>query len=165
MSLLDPTPTKTVREYILDTITLRRENDALRREIDRLKADIAALQMTAKEKIREPLPTMNDVLGFVSERTLIPRHELVGTGGRGPNRVARIRHIVFWLARNHSGASMPSIGRRLGGRDHSTVLHGCRVVEAAIAAAMDGNTDHQAELGRLAMMLEADFIKRWEVNR
>jgi hypothetical protein len=43
--------------------------------------------------------------------------------------VARARQIVMYLAKRHSGHSYPEIGRRLGGRDHTTIMHGCRTIE------------------------------------
>lgn len=49
----------------------------------------------------------------------------------------RTRDVVIWrqalmaALRTLTVMSMPQIGRHLGGRDHTTVLHACRVVEAA----------------------------------
>lgn len=45
----------------------------------------------------------------------------------GPERARRIvlpRHIAMYLARELTEHSLPAIGSRFGGRDHSTVLHG-----------------------------------------
>lgn len=39
--------------------------------------------------------------------------------------VALPRQIAMYLLREESNASLPSIGRTLGGRDHTTVLYGC----------------------------------------
>jgi chromosomal replication initiator protein len=36
----------------------------------------------------------------------------------------------MYLARILTTRSLPEIGRRFGGRDHTTVLHACRRVEA-----------------------------------
>ena len=45
-------------------------------------------------------------------------------------RVARPRQVAMYLARKLTTRSLPEIGRRFGGRDHTTVLHACkRVVE------------------------------------
>lgn len=41
------------------------------------------------------------------------------------------RQIAMLLARRYSTKSTPEIGRRLGGRDHTTVLHGVRKIENA----------------------------------
>jgi len=45
-------------------------------------------------------------------------------------RVARPRQVAMYLARQLTTRSLPEIGRRFGGRDHTTVLHACRRVEA-----------------------------------
>lgn len=45
-------------------------------------------------------------------------------------RVARPRQIAMYLSRKLTERSLPEIGRRFGGRDHTTVLHACRRVEA-----------------------------------
>ena len=39
------------------------------------------------------------------------------------------RHIAMFLCREMTSSSLISIGRFFGGRDHSTVIHGCRAVE------------------------------------
>lgn len=39
------------------------------------------------------------------------------------------RHVAAWLLRE-SGRSLSEIGKLLGGRDHTTVLAGCRRVDA-----------------------------------
>lgn len=41
------------------------------------------------------------------------------------------RQMVMFLARDMLGRSLPDIGAFLGGRDHTTILHGCREVERA----------------------------------
>jgi len=45
-------------------------------------------------------------------------------------RVARPRQVAMYLARALTQRSLPEIGRRFGGRDHTTVLHACRRIEA-----------------------------------
>ena len=42
--------------------------------------------------------------------------------------LARARQIAMHLAREMTGASLNQIGRAFGGRDHSTVAHGCRKI-------------------------------------
>ena len=51
----------------------------------------------------------------------------------GPKRVrsfARPRQVAMYLAKTMTSRSLPDIGRRFGGRDHTTVLHGVRRIEA-----------------------------------
>lgn len=45
-------------------------------------------------------------------------------------RVARPRQVAMFLAREITSRSLPEIGRRFGGRDHTTVLHACRRIAA-----------------------------------
>ena len=45
-------------------------------------------------------------------------------------RVARPRQVAMYLSRELTTRSLPEIGRRFGGRDHTTVLHACRRIEA-----------------------------------
>lgn len=43
------------------------------------------------------------------------------------------RHEAMWRLRNETSMSLPEIGRRMGGRDHTTVIHGIRKHEQRIA--------------------------------
>lgn len=51
---------------------------------------------------------------------------------RRPVDVVKARQIVFYVARTMTTYSLPEIGRRCGGRDHTTVLHGVRRVQAVV---------------------------------
>ena len=51
---------------------------------------------------------------------------------QGPKRLrsyARPRQIAMFLAKQLTSKSLPEIGRRFGGRDHTTVMHGVRRIE------------------------------------
>jgi chromosomal replication initiator protein len=50
----------------------------------------------------------------------------------GPKRlrtIARPRQIAMYLAKQLTPRSLPEIGRRFGGRDHTTIMHGVRRIE------------------------------------
>ena len=44
------------------------------------------------------------------------------------------RQIAMYLAKVLTLRSLPEIGRRFGGRDHTTVLHAVRKIEGAVNA-------------------------------
>jgi hypothetical protein len=48
---------------------------------------------------------------------------------RRTNKVILPRQIVMYLARHMTTQSLPWIGMKLGGRDHTTALHGIRKIE------------------------------------
>jgi chromosomal replication initiator protein len=48
---------------------------------------------------------------------------------RRSRNVARPRQVAMYLAKNLTTRSLPEIGRKFGGRDHTTVMHAVRKVE------------------------------------
>lgn len=48
---------------------------------------------------------------------------------RRHKRLVQARQEIFWRAKRETTASFPEIGRRVGGKDHTTVLHGVRRYE------------------------------------
>lgn len=43
--------------------------------------------------------------------------------------VVRVRHFAMWVLKQRGRISMAQIGRVMGGRDHSTVIHGIKMFE------------------------------------
>ena len=67
-------------------------------------------------------------------RTVCRYFDITGAQLRSQRRTIETvyaRQIAMLLARRYSTKSTPEIGRRLGGRDHTTVLHGVRKIENA----------------------------------
>jgi chromosomal replication initiator protein len=48
--------------------------------------------------------------------------------------VARPRQVVMYLAREHTKFSLSQIGMRIGGLDHTTILHGARRIRQLMEA-------------------------------
>jgi chromosomal replication initiator protein len=56
---------------------------------------------------------------------------------KGPRRTKQVvmpRQIAMFLSRRHTGLSLPEIGKRFGGRDHTTVIHAVRKVERQLGS-------------------------------
>ncbi len=67
----------------------------------------------------------------------------------GPKRVrsfARPRQVAMYLCKQMTSRSLPEIGRRFGGRDHTTVMHGVRRIEEL--RTQDGQIAEDLELLR-----------------
>jgi len=56
--------------------------------------------------------------------------DLVGTSRR--REVSVPRQLAMFLIREETDASLPQIGQLLGGRDHTTIMHGCEKIGAQI---------------------------------
>jgi len=71
----------------------------------------------------------------------------------GPTRKREVtvpRQIAMYLTREMTGMSLPQIGIVFGGRDHTTVLHSCKTVEAN----MNKNTDVKAVVEDIKLMVK-----------
>jgi hypothetical protein len=73
-------------------------------------------------------------------RGVADRYELrpgdLTSAGCGDRSVQLARHIAVYVGREETGASYPVLGRVFG-RDHTTVLHSCRLVRSQLAADAD----------------------------
>jgi chromosomal replication initiator protein len=69
---------------------------------------------------------------------------------RRARAVARPRQVAMYLAKQLTARSLPEIGRKFGGRDHTTVMHAVRKVEELRAT--DNSFNEDVEL--LKRMLE-----------
>jgi len=69
---------------------------------------------------------------------------------RRARAVARPRQVAMYLAKQLTSRSLPEIGRKFGGRDHTTVMHAVRKVEELRAG--DAGFNEDVEL--LRRMLE-----------
>ncbi len=49
-------------------------------------------------------------------------------GDRRKREVVRPRQVLMWLLRNSSGLTLKEVGALLGGRDHTTVMHGVETI-------------------------------------
>jgi chromosomal replication initiator protein len=65
--------------------------------------------------------TIDLILSSVAEFTGVSVTEIIGD--KRTRSVVESRHLAMYLARELTDASLPKIGERIGGRDHTTVLH------------------------------------------
>ena len=72
--------------------------------------------------------TVDDIQRAVAEHYSLKKEDLLSE--RRTRSVARPRQTAMYLAKQLTTRSYPDIGRRFGGRDHTTVLHAVRRIEA-----------------------------------
>ncbi|MCG9895795.1 MAG: chromosomal replication initiator protein DnaA [Fimbriimonadaceae bacterium] len=68
------------------------------------------------------LPPFNAILENVAEHCGVHAREVMGTGRR--QNIALARHITVYLTREIRRESWKQIGTQLGGKDHTTMMHG-----------------------------------------
>ncbi len=100
----------------------------LRREITLEVAQecLADILRTNDRKIN-----IDDIQRKVAEHYNIRLADMMGP--KRARNVARPRQIAMYLSKQLTSRSLPEIGRRFGGRDHTTIMHGVRKIEELLA--------------------------------
>jgi chromosomal replication initiator protein len=70
---------------------------------------------------------IEDILQIIGRHYSVSRSDLLSP--RRARSIVRPRQIGMYLAKKLTSRSLPEIGKRFGGRDHSTVLHAVRKIE------------------------------------
>jgi chromosomal replication initiator protein len=126
-----------VLAYIAKTVTHngRDLEGALNRLLahNKLNAQPVTMDMAEREMrdfIRPQEPKrvkIEDIQRVVARQYNVSRADLLSS--RRTANVVRPRQVAMYLAKTLTLRSLPEIGRRFGGRDHTTVLHAVRKIE------------------------------------
>jgi chromosomal replication initiator protein len=90
--------------------------------LDQAQDSLADILRASERRI-----TVEEIQRKVAEHYNIRLSDMIG-----PKRlrtIARPRQVAMYLAKTLTTRSLPDIGRRFGGRDHTTIMHGVRKVE------------------------------------
>jgi len=126
-----------VLQFLADRFTdsVRELEGALNTLVARVGGDIARLTLDEAQAILRPHLSVNErkvtvdmIQKAVAEHYALKQADLISE--RRARAVARPRQVAMWLAKQITTRSLPDIGRRFGGRDHTTVLHAVRRIEA-----------------------------------
>ena len=144
-----------VIEFIARTVTHngRDLEGALNRLLahSKLTGQPVTLEMAEREvrdliRPQEPKRVkIEDIQRVVARQYNVSRSDLLSS--RRTANVVRPRQVAMYLAKTLTLRSLPEIGRRFGGRDHTTVLHAVRKIENLV------NTDS-------ALAEEIELLKR-----
>ena len=103
--------------------------------VDELLAHLVGAGETKRVRIE-------DIQRVVARHYNVSRQELVSN--RRTRVIVKPRQVAMYLSKTMTPRSFPEIGRRFGGRDHTTVLHAVRKIEELIGA--DNKLGQEIEL-------------------
>ncbi|HHN67600.1 MAG TPA: chromosomal replication initiator protein DnaA [Thermopetrobacter sp.] len=89
----------------------------------------AALKNLSRQSATQPV-RIEDILRIVGRHYNVPKADILSP--RRARSIVLPRQVGMYLAKKLTSRSLPEIGRRFGGRDHSTVLHAVRKIETAL---------------------------------
>lgn len=104
-------------------------------ELDKILAHL--VRSTDQKRVR-----IEDIQRIVARQFNVSKQDLLSN--RRTRVIVRPRQIAMYLAKMMTPRSLPEIGRRFGGRDHTTVLHAVRKIEALTTD--DQKLSHEIEL-------------------
>lgn len=125
-----------VMQFLADRFTdsVRELEGALNTLIARAGEDVRLLSLEEAQNILRPhlrgqekRVTVDDIQKAVAEHYSLRQADLLSE--RRNRAIARPRQAAMWLAKQLTTRSLPDIGRRFGGRDHTTVIHAVRRIE------------------------------------
>ncbi|MFO7804559.1 MAG: chromosomal replication initiator protein DnaA [Paracoccaceae bacterium] len=98
-------------------------------------------------KASERKVTIDEIQRKVSEHFNIRLSDMIGP--RRLRQIARPRQIAMYLSKQITSRSLPEIGRRFGGRDHTTVIHAVKTIDGLMQK--DSQIADDVELLRRAL--------------
>ena len=114
-----------------------------------LTVDAAEVAIRDLIRSREPKRVkIEDIQKLVASHYSVTRQDILSS--RRTAIVVKPRQVAMYLAKALTMRSLPEIGRRFGGRDHTTVLHAVRKIEGLCSA----NSALREELELLKRMLQ-----------
>jgi chromosomal replication initiator protein len=121
--------TSNIRELegALNRITANRQLVGREITLESVQEELRDLLRSHERRI-----TIDEIQRRVAEHFNIRLGEM--TSDRRARAVARPRQVAMYLAKQLTTRSLPEIGRKFGGRDHTTVIHAVRKIEELKAA-------------------------------
>jgi chromosomal replication initiator protein len=74
--------------------------------------------------------SVEDVVRKVAQYYEVPEKSIYEKTRK--KEVVRPRQVIMYILREEFNVSYPSIGEKLGGRDHTTVIHSCEKVKEEV---------------------------------
>lgn len=122
-----PKHTITCKQESFDTIQASERDpvEVIHRDVINVSSDIDE-RLNVARSLNPRLSISETIIKIVAYASGFEEREL--KSARRHNQLVRWRQICMYMLYQHTGMSTPAIGRRLGGRDHSTVLHALKKI-------------------------------------
>lgn len=91
--------------------------------------------------------TVDDIIQSVARHYGLKQKDILSKSRK--QHLVQARQLAMYLVHKYTGISYVQIGRRFGGRDHSTVLHACNQVSLRIS--MEKDFRHEVEALEIAL--------------
>jgi len=111
--------------------------------------DVAQECLSDIIRVSDRQVTIDEIMRKVADHYTMRMTDMIGP--RRSRSIARPRQVAMYLAKTLTSKSLPEIGRCFGNRDHTTVIHAVRKVEALLQT--DDQTSENVKL--LRRMLDA----------
>jgi chromosomal replication initiator protein len=112
-------------EGVLNNVICRTALLGLPVTMDAVSSALRELSLSAEKRV-----TVDDIQKAVASHFGVTTADICSK--RRTQTVVRPRHVAMYLAKTMTTRSLPDIGRRFGGRDHSTVIHAVNKVTSMI---------------------------------
>lgn len=76
--------------------------------------------------------SLESIMNAVCEKYKVKARDIIGKSRK--KEIVTLRQLVIFLTHKYTNLSLSQIGREIGNRDHSTVLHSCDMVDRRLAA-------------------------------
>lgn len=170
-----PHPDKDSRAAIIymksKAINLPIENDIIDYLSENLNGNIRELEgilnnIIVQAQIKQKMPTLAEIKNIIKDISRPKKNvcvkDIVKTISNFYNidendiynktrkkEVVRPRQVIMYVLRDVFGISYPSIGEKLGGRDHTTVIHSCEKIKREV----ETNPSFLQEVSKIKSML------------
>lgn len=105
---------------------------------------------------RMSAPRIRDVIWASSEVFSVPYNFILAE--RRSKKIVLARHMAMYVAYQITFSSTTMIGRAFGNRDHTTVLHAIKKVNALVAEGREDVIDNIAAIKERASRIKRDWL-------
>ncbi len=148
---------KEVLEFLAGKITsnVRELEGALNKVIAHAQLTCTTISLEATQNIlRDLLRSHEQVISIETIKQLVAEHYGIKLSdmhsSRRARNIARPRQVAMFLCKTMTTHSFPEIGRKFGGKDHTTVLHAVRRITELLESDPELQEDVRIVRGKLA---------------